>query len=398
MATVLRPTQWVKDYQILGNPHRGNYALSYPAIHRSGSKVFLKQYKSPSVTVPWYKGYVAYQAELKKRIEGGDAKRFCLGFVEFFEAKAGALCYFQAHEFIEVGNDLGDLLSGEKGPKGGLSWDQRLAWARLFMAGMAQLHDAKVVHTDLKPANVFLVKRARTEAGFVLKLIDFDFSILPDRKAPWHGEMGYVGTFPYLSPEHLNGQVPLAASDVFTCALILYELIGKGHPYADNSGELEVYKKLVLGHRAKPPEFRGDHPGAEKLRELLHRALSPDPGKRPATREIHQALLGEAALAAGIRLVAGDSKEVTFNITSEVGSRALKDIHPDSVFFHEKQFILEKGGDGKWCLVPNTSAPNETLLNGRAAKRRTLLNEGDVLAVGREAKGVVKLPMTVRLA
>ena len=52
--------------------------------------------------------------------------------------------------------------------------------------------------------------------------------------------------------------------------------------------------------------------------------------------------------------------------------------------------------DGGWQVVPNTAAPNETLLNGRKIDGTTPLSTGDVLAVGREAKGIVKLPLEVR--
>jgi hypothetical protein len=41
---------------------------------------------------------------------------------------------------------------------------------------------------------------------------------------------------------------------------------------------------------------------------------------------------------------------------------------------------------------------NETLVNGRALTEARVLSQGDLIAVGREAKGVAKLPLTVRAA
>jgi hypothetical protein len=59
-----------------------------------------------------------------------------------------------------------------------------------------------------------------------------------------------------------------------------------------------------------------------------------------------------------------------------------------------RQFALERRADG-WWVVPNTGATNETLLNGKALAAPARLAEGDVLGVGREAKGIVKLPIQV---
>jgi serine/threonine protein kinase len=59
-----------------------------------------------------------------------------------------------------------------------------------------------------------------------------DFSVLVDRRAPWHGYQGYVGSDNYRSPEHITrGAVPGLASDVFTCGLMLHELLAGVHPY-----------------------------------------------------------------------------------------------------------------------------------------------------------------------
>ena len=73
--------------------------------------------------------------------------------------------------------------------------------------------------------NVYLIRDPSLGAGYQLKLIDMDFSVLADHRAPWHGYQGYVGSDNYRSPEHLTrGAMPGLASDVFTCGLILYEL------------------------------------------------------------------------------------------------------------------------------------------------------------------------------
>ena len=120
------------------------------------------------------------------------------------------------------------------------------------------------MHADLKPANAYLIEDPTIGSGYQLKLIDMDFSLLADRRAPWHGYQGYVGTDNYRSPEHLTrGAVPGLASDVFTCGLMLYELLAGEHPYwRDDQAE---YARARAG-------LRGQAAGARSARCRRRRA------------------------------------------------------------------------------------------------------------------------------
>ena len=115
------------------------------------------------------------------------------------------------------------------------------------------------MHADLKPANAYLIEDPTIGSGYQLKLIDMDFSLLADRRAPWHGHQGYVGTDNYRSPEHLaRGSVPGLASDVFTCGLMLYELLAGEHPYwSDDQAEYAKQVQGLCGQAA-----RADRPDA----------------------------------------------------------------------------------------------------------------------------------------
>ena len=62
----------------------------------------------------------------------------------------------------------------------------------------------------------------------------------------------------------------------------------------------------------------------------------------------------------------------------------------------ERQMTFEPHPDG-WFLVPNPSAPNETLLNGATLIERVDLEQGMVISVGRAARGVQKTPFSIQL-
>jgi serine/threonine protein kinase len=286
-----------------------------------------------------------------------------------------------------------------------------------------------VVHSDLKPANVMLIRDKTIVAGYRVKIIDMDFSLLADRRAPWHGDRGYFGTPGYLSPEHLRGEVPCAASDVFTLGLMLYELIGDGHPYRFE--DEQKYREAVLAHAAKPPGLirpLADRVNAGRIRELIHACLSPDPKDRPEAITINLALNSRAGeeepvpvilseepdrplvmlefeaekpaearplISGRLKLGDGDGHEKVFNVTTTVGRVLLREFGPDSRFADEAQFRLEKTEIG-WMIVPEIGTSNETMLNGRRLEVATPLCDGDAIGVGRESKGVVKLTLTAR--
>jgi len=69
---------------------------------------------------------------------------------------------------------------------------------------MYHFHEAGIIHTDMKPDNVFFLPNKEMPGNFNLRIIDLDFCILADTLAPWNNKMGYVGTPMYLSPEHVR--------------------------------------------------------------------------------------------------------------------------------------------------------------------------------------------------
>jgi hypothetical protein len=64
------------------------------------------------------------------------------------------------------------------------------AFANVNVAGIQALHQSNIAHAYLKPANVYLIRDPTIKAGYQLKLIDMDFSLLTDHRAPWHGHQG----------------------------------------------------------------------------------------------------------------------------------------------------------------------------------------------------------------
>ena len=306
MAKKLKVGDVIRGYHITKVFGPGMMAISYAATSPTGGLVFFKQYKSPAPSVVWYDSFVAYQRELSSRVKSGAASRFAVAQLDAFEEIWGGPCYFQAFEFVEKGDDLQKILDAEaeEHRKSRISpirnpsvWARHVTWAKVLMAGIEALHQSKIAHADLKPANVYLIHDPTIKAGYQLKLIDMDFSLLTDHRAPWHGHQGYIGSDNYRSPEHLTRrQVPDTRSDIFTCGLILSELLTGRHPYwSEDQGE---YAKKVLGHQSQPLPLAGIMPSPAQNAAVslaLHRCLSPNPVERPTATELREVLSGRTS-------------------------------------------------------------------------------------------------------
>ena len=453
MAKKLKVGDTIRGYRILKVFGPGMMAISYAAQAPSGRKVFFKQYKSPAPTVVWYRDFVAYQKELSARVVKGKADNFAVAQVDAFEEVWGGPCYFQAYTFVENGADLQQVLDREreqhrlsrKAPTSDPGvWARHATWAKVLVAAISALHDVQIVHADLKPANAYLIEDPTIAAEFQLKLIDMDFSVLADRRPPWHGHQGYVGTDNYRSPEHLiKGGIPGLPSDVFTCGLMLYELLAGRHPYW--SEDQADYARLVQGYKAEPPALSGEMPWPASNADVsaaLHRCLSPDPAARPTAAQLRATLSGRdrkpavavspprpavaaptkpAAVAPpkpaprpttpapapaaraplisnAVELVAPGGKSLRIAVRTELGKLLMRQFGADAEFWDEQQCVMERGSGGQWTVTPVAAATNQTLVNGRALSASRVLAQGDAIAVGNEAKGVAKLPLTVRPA
>lgn len=434
MAKKLKVGDLIHGYRITKVFGPGMMAISYAAQGPSGQKVFFKQYKSPAPSVVWYEPFVAYQRELSARVRGGRAAHFAVRQLDAFEEMWGGRCYFQAYEFIDHGGDLQQLLDAERARHRATRvapalqpevWARHVTWAKVLISAVAALHEVNVVHADLKPANAYLVEDSSISSGHQLKLIDMDFSLLADKRAPWHGFQGYVGSDNYRSPEHLaRGAMPVMASDVFTCGLMLYELLAGEHPYwQDDQAD---YAARVRSYAAKPPALLRELPLPAQNAEVsaaLYRCLSPDPAARPSAAALRDLLSGRGVHSAapikasapvagvagppvraagtplvsdGIELVAGAGQSLRIGVRTELGKALVRQLGTEGEFWDNRQCLLERNAGRQWIITPIAGTVNETLVNGKAITAPRALRSGDVIAVGRQEKGVVKLPLTLR--
>ncbi len=138
-----------------------------------------------------------------------------------------------------------------------------------LLHALDHVHEIGIVHCDLKPENIFFHKDRH---GVTPKLLDFGVvRILPRGEA--NAKLG--GTLRYASPEQIQGEGVSPRSDVYSMALVLYEMLAGTSPFHDATGASAIIR-AQLGRT--PPAIAGVPCG---LMRLLHRALAKDPVERP---------------------------------------------------------------------------------------------------------------------
>jgi serine/threonine protein kinase len=142
-------------------------------------------------------------------------------------------------------------------------------------AGLSASHRAGIIHRDVKPGNVFLVRDAPTGCA-TAKLIDFGI-------AKWdeHGQVRTatnvaLGSPSYMSPEQIRGEKIDARVDAWALAVVAYSLVVGDLPFVGKNGP-DIAKQVVFGQRRAVPAIV---PFAERLEWFFSRAFASSIGAR----------------------------------------------------------------------------------------------------------------------
>ena len=151
-----------------------------------------------------------------------------------------------------------------------LPLDEVHAIARGVVAGLRAAHRKRLVHGDVKPANVL-----RTSDGEI-KLVDFGLARFLGSASRRSGEVILAGTPHYMAPEVIRGRPSEPASDVWSLGVLLHRMIAGAVPF-DGAPVDALFRRIL---NAPAPELSADVPVA--LRDLVRAWLSQNPAERPA--------------------------------------------------------------------------------------------------------------------
>jgi eukaryotic-like serine/threonine-protein kinase len=144
---------------------------------------------------------------------------------------------------------------------------------------LAGAHAQRIVHRDVKPANIMLSTDGRVKVG--------DFGVARLAEGSTDGTAAsIVGTPRYMAPEQGRGRPTTPATDVYSAGVVLYEMLSGAPPFTATSA---VELALLHLHEPPPPLSRRL---PTSLVGIVDRALAKDPAQRYANgAEMAEALL-----------------------------------------------------------------------------------------------------------
>jgi len=264
----------INSYQIEEYLGLGTYATSYRAI-KDGRYYFFKDYKIDEKN---FNEFYEHQRKMKEKLSSNKEIQDCT--VQTLDLFKDEYCIYMVHPFLK-GSSLRDFLNDVKRS----DYKRRWYFATIFISSLEILHRNGIVHTDLKPDQIFLEEDPSLELKFKARIADFDFSIIKNESKPYE----IVSTPGYESPEYLEGKAKVDfPSDIFTVGLILYEILLYKPPFPDGN-QNNVYSKqknYIIPRNV-------DRRISEKINDLMIRCLSYDPSSRPNAKELKEAFLEE---------------------------------------------------------------------------------------------------------
>ena len=179
--------------------------------------------------------------------------------VAYIDTQATASKLYLFMQFCD-GGDLEQRLAKLKETGGAVAQSQALDWFVQMALALQYLHSRRILHRDLKTANVFLTRRD------IVKLGDFGVSRVLSATAEL--ARTFVGTPYYLSPELLNNQPYGQPSDVWALGCIFHEIATLEHPYEATTFPSLAFK--ILNEDVRP---LASYPAAQGMEAELQRLV-----------------------------------------------------------------------------------------------------------------------------
>jgi predicted Ser/Thr protein kinase len=257
----------VGDYELVGRLGAGGMGVVYEARTRDDRRVAVKVIRAG----------LAEDDEFRSRFRSEVARArqvppFCTA--EVLDADPDAAQPYLVVEFVD-----GPSLADEVARRGPLSTANLHGLAIGVATALAAIHEAGVIHRDLKPHNVLLAPGSP-------KVIDFGIAraLEPATQHTRTGEV--VGSINYMAPERFGAvaDAVTTAADVFAWGCVVAYAAQAQAPF-DADSAVGVFGRIMSGE----PTLDGL---SGPLRDLVARSLSASPHARPTARELVQALIG----------------------------------------------------------------------------------------------------------
>ncbi|MCS7218375.1 MAG: protein kinase [Thermus sp.] len=265
-------------YEVLEKVGVGGMATVYKAKDRkTGRVVALKVPQERFVGDPRFVRRFHREAEVLSKMDHPN-------IVKVFDHGQVDGVHFIAMEYLD-GEGLDRLIEERR-----LNLRQAAAILARVADALKHIHAQGIVHRDIKPGNIMVLKGALKEDGVDPRGVRLmDFGIAAGKVLTRLTITGArIGTPVYMSPEQAKGQKLDHRSDIYSLGIVLYEALTGQPPFT--GGYETVIHQQIFQVPTPPKQLKPEIPQA--LSDLVLRMLEKDPAKRPTLDEVIQGLSG----------------------------------------------------------------------------------------------------------
>lgn len=276
----ISPGQTIGNYKVLDKIGEGGmgavYKAEQPAIHRT---VVLKVLSASVADTPQMLDRFKRELDIIARLE----HPHILPVYDFGQVEGNP---YIAMRFMGGGSLLDRLRDRS------LNREQLLHCFGQIAEALDYAHERNIIHRDLKPANVLLDERGNAY------LADFGLAKTLEGTGDLTATGSILGTPAYMSPEQARGEKLDVRSDIYSLAVMLYEVLAGQLPFKSNTAMGFIQKHLI----ETPPPITSIKPDLPAdLDDIVAAALAKDRNLRPArasdfVKSVRAALGGAAGV------------------------------------------------------------------------------------------------------
>ena len=258
----------IKDYIIQENLGLGAFGTVFKVLKKSDKKLYVIK----KISLMGLNQSRKEKVKIESKILSAINSPYIVKYSESFEE----------NNFLNIvmeycdGGDLNDFII--KHEQTHILLKEKIIWDIFLkiLIGLSHLHKLKILHRDLKPLNIFLIKNKNSD-DINIKIGDFGVAKILDEN---NFANTLIGTPYYMSPE-LCEELPYnEKSDVWALGCILYELCTYKHPF-NAKCQASLIMKII---KDKPKQIHKYY--SDDLQKLINLILDKNYQTRPSCDEI----------------------------------------------------------------------------------------------------------------
>ncbi|MEP6873135.1 MAG: serine/threonine-protein kinase [Burkholderiales bacterium] len=268
------PVRRLGKYEIVGVLGQGAMGIVYDAFDpHINRRVAVKAIRAPLLAGPAQALTLAARFRTEARAAGRLSHPNIVSIYEYGEASDDR---FIAMEYVHGVSLLELTAHGRR-----LPLDDVASVMTQLLDALECAHAQGVWHRDIKPANLLITGDGR------LKVTDFGIARIESSDLTLPSSV--LGSSGYMAPERYTGEAPDCRVDIFSCGVLMYELLTGSQPYRGSNSE--VMYQVLNGEPPAPSTLRIVRPPPQRLDAVVARATARDRDARYASAaEMREAL------------------------------------------------------------------------------------------------------------